>query len=184
MHGTKIAAWCYHLALMRVPICVLAVCAPLMMPACASAPASDASASAPAATAAAEKKAGDPTISIARLEVNSAQPRTATSVPLVVRVKVENRTEEPVTVDRIDVGSVGVGPYNILSTSQNFRHEVKVGHASVFPVWVQAEPTRLEDTIGGQEGSMMMRAAVYVTTPTRPQRRLATVQKVDTSLSH
>jgi hypothetical protein len=103
---------------------------------------------------------------------------------MVVRVKVENRTEEPMTVDRIDVGSMGVGPYTITSTSQNFKHEVKVGHASVFPVWVQAAPTPLDDTIGGQEGSMMMRLSVYVTTPSRPQRRLTQTQRVDTSLSH
>ena len=175
---------------MRVPLCVLAVCAPLMMSACASAPASDASGSAQAPTTAAatsaatDKKPAEPAIGVARIEVNSAQPRTATSVPMVVRVKVENRTEEPVTVDRIDVGSMGVGPYTINSTSQNFHHEVKVGHVSVFPVWVQAAPTQLDDTIGGQEGSMMMRIAVYVTTPTRPQHRLTQTERVDTSLSH
>ena len=173
---------------MRVPLCVLAVCAPLMMSACASAPASDASGSATtsaAATAApTDKKPAEPAIGVARIEVNSAQPRTATSVPMVVRVKVENRTEEPVTVDRIDVGSMGVGPYTIASTSQNFHHEVKVGHVSVFPVWVQAAPTQLDDTIGGQEGSMMMRLSVYVTTPTRPQHRLTQTERVDTSLSH
>jgi len=151
-----------------------------MMSACASAP--DASGS--ATTAAAQKKPVEPVIGIARLEINSAQPKTATSVPMVVRVKVENRTEEPITVDRIDVGSMGIGPYTIVSTSQDFHHEVKVGHASVFPVWVQAEPTKLEDTISGQEGSMMMRLAVYVTTPTRPQHRLTQTERVDTSLSH
>jgi hypothetical protein len=103
---------------------------------------------------------------------------------MIVRVKVENRTEEPMTVDRIDVSSAGVGPYNIASTSQNFHHEVKVGHVAVFPVWVQAEPTKLEDTIAGQEGSMMVRASVYVTTPSRTQHRVNTVQKVETSLTH
>lgn len=174
---------------MRVPIRVLAVCAPLLMSACASAPASGTSGSAPAETtvaaaAAADKKPTEPVIGISRLEVNAAQPKTATSVPMVVRVKVENRTEEPVTVDRIDVGSMGVGPYSITSTSQNFHHEVKVGHASVFPVWVQATPSPLDDTIGGQEGKMMMRLAVYVTTPTRPQHRLTHTERVDTSLSH
>lgn len=172
---------------MRVPICVLAVCAPLLLSACASAPASDASGPAPTTAAAApasDKKTAEPNIGVARVEVNSAQPRTATSVPMVVRVKVENRTEEPVTVDRIDVGSMGVGPYTIATTSQNFHHEVKVGHVSVFPVWVQAAPTQLDDTIGGQEGSMMMRISVYVTTPTRAQHRLTQTERVDTSLSH
>ncbi|MEK6372517.1 MAG: hypothetical protein AABO58_07445 [Acidobacteriota bacterium] len=172
---------------MRVPLCVLAVCAPLLLSACASAPASDTSGSASTTTTAAAtpaKKPAEPVISIARLDVNSAQPKTATSVPMVVRVKVENRTEEPVTVDRIDVGSMGVGPYTITSTSQNFHHEVKIGHASVFPVWVQATPTPLDDTIGGQEGKMMMRLSVYVTTPTRPQHRLTQTERVDTSLSH
>jgi len=157
----------------------LLVC--LLAAGCASAPATDSSSTAAAAP---DKKPAEPSISIARLDVNSAQPSSATSVPMIVRVNVENRTEELVTVDRIDVGSVGVGPYSIASTSQNFHHEVKVGHVSVFPVWVQATPTKLEDTIGGQEGAMMIRAAVYVTTPSRPQHRLATVQKVDTSLSH
>jgi hypothetical protein len=171
---------------MRVPLCVLAVCAPLLLSACASAPVSDTSGSASTTTTAAAtpaKKPAEPVISIARLDVNPAQPKTATSVPMVVRVKVENRTEEPVTVDRIDVGSMGVGPYTITSTSQNFHHEVKVGHASVFPVWVQATPTPLDDTIGGQEGKMMMRLSVYVTTPTRRQHRLTQTERVDTSLS-
>lgn len=180
---------------MRVPLCVLAVYAALSMSACATTPASDSPGAAKSTTAAVpDKKPLDPVIGIARLEVNSAEPRTATSVPMVVRVKVENRTEEPVTVERIDVGSVGVGPYTINSTSQNFHHEVKPGHVSVFPVWVQAIPGTenateaarrgVDETIGGQEGSMMMRAAVYVSTPTRPQHRLATVQKVETSLTH
>ena len=166
-------------------MCVLAVCAALLMSACASTP-PGASGSAPETTTAAataDKKPAEPEISIARLDVNSAQPRTATAVPMIVRVKVENRTEEPVMVDRIDVGSMGVGPYTITSTSQNFHHEVKVGHASVFPVWVQAAPTPLDDTIGGQEGKMMMRLSVYVTTPTRPQHRLTHTERVDTSLS-
>lgn len=142
-----------------------------------------AGASSPAAAATPEKK-GDPVISIARLDVNAAQPGSATSVPLIIRVKVENRTDEPVTVDRIDVGSVGIGPYTIASTSQDFHHAVQVGHVSVFPVWVQGTPATTEDTLGGQEGTLMIRAAVYVTTPSRAQRRLTMVQKVDTSLTH
>jgi hypothetical protein len=164
----------------------------LLMPACASAPPAGSGAS--TAASAETKKPAEPTIAIARLDVNAAQPSSAASVPMIVRVKVENRTDEAVTVDRIDVSSVGMGPYTINSTSQDFHHEVKVGHVSVFPVWVQAIPSSQsateaqrrggEESVGGQEGSMMMRAAVYVTTPSRPQHRLNAIQKVDTSLSH
>jgi hypothetical protein len=158
----------------------LLVC--LLAAACASAPSTDTPADTGGAAAPAKKPA-EPTVSIARLDVNSAQPRSATSVPMIVRVKVENRTEEAVVVDRIDVSSAGIGPYTISSTAQDFHHEVKVGHVSVFPVWVQAVPSTVEDTIGGQEGSMMVRASVFVTTPTRKQHRLTTVQKVETSLT-
>lgn len=154
----------------------------LLAAACASAPATDTQTATAGGAAEPAKKPSEPTIGIARLDVNGAQPRSVTSVPLIVRVRVENRTEESVTVDRIDVASAGVGPYTIATTSQDFHHEVKVGHVSVFPVWVQATPSTETDTIGGQEGSMMMRAAVYVTTPTRPQHRLQTVQKVETSI--
>ncbi len=164
------------------PVCLLAA-------ACASAPDSPA----PAAGTTPAKKPVEPTISIARLDVNSAQPRSATSVPMIVRVKVENRTEEPVTVNRIEVSSAGVGPYTIHSTGQDFNYEVKVGHASVFPVWVQAVPSTedateaarrgVEQSLGGQEGAMMVRAAVHVTSASRPQHRLMTVQKVETSLT-
>ena len=172
--------WCYHPPIMKTSWFL--VC--LLTAGCASAPAPDSTTSATTTTAAAPaKKPVEPIIGIARLDVNSAQPRTATSVPMIVRVRVENRTEEMVTVDRIDVSSAGIGPFNISSTSQDFHHEVKVGHVSVFPVWVQAIPSTESDTIGGQEGSMMMRASVYITTPSRPQHRLSTVQKVETSLS-
>ena len=170
-------------------VCVLAS-------ACASssAPSARNAAGGTAAAATEVKKIAEPTIEIARLDVNAAQPSTAASVPMIVRVKVENRTEETVTVDRIDVSTVGIGAYTINSTSQDFHHEVKVGHVSVFPVWVQAIPSTsnaneaqqrgVEESIVGQEGFVMMRAAVYVTTPSHPQHRLNTVQKVETSLTH
>jgi len=158
-------------------VCLLAAACASSTPSSTDTPAATADAAAPA------KKPADPIIAIARLDVNSAQPRTATSVPMIVRVRVENRTEETVTVDRIDVSSAGIGPYTVSSTSQDFHHEVQVGHVSVFPVWVQATPSTESDTIGGQEGSMMMRASVYVTSPSRPQHRLSTVQKVETSLT-
>ena len=163
--------------------------AALLLFACAS---SDSGTTQPTAAASGKAKRAEPIVSIATLEVNAAQPRSATSVPLIVKVRVENKTGEPVTVDRVEVSSVGVGPYTINSTARDFHFQVKDGHVSTFQVWAQGIPSTedptaaanrgVEQSLGGQEGMMIIRAAVDVSTPAGGSHRLNAVQKIQTSL--
>jgi hypothetical protein len=127
-------------------------------------------------------KRGEPAISIHTLEISAAQPRRASTIPIIVRVGVTNTSQAALTVDRIDVSSVGVGPYDIASTARDFHHVVEPGHVATFPIWVQATVSVAEQTISGQESSMMIRAVVFVSSPVGPSRSM-TVQRVDTTVS-
>jgi hypothetical protein len=124
----------------------------------------------------------EPRITIDTLEISAAQPPRTGTVPIVVRVSVTNTTQTLLTVDRIDVSSVGVGPYDIVSTAKDFHHALQAGHFAVFPVWVQASVSTAEQFISGQESSMVMRAVVFLSSPGGASRAMV-VQRVDTTVS-
>jgi len=59
-----------------------------------------------------------------------AQPRRASSIPIIARVSVSNTPHDVFTVDRIDVSPVGVGPYDIASTAIDSHHPVQIGRVA------------------------------------------------------
>lgn len=110
--------------------------------------------SAPAAPAAATR----PQITIRALEVPFAQPVSVERFSVLVEFEIGNPSREPLTLHRIDLSSVGIGPYNVATTSQDFAIVIPPGQSAEAKVWAQASAG---EALGGQEGAVMLRGVAY-----------------------
>lgn len=118
-----------------------------------------------------------PEISVQRLVVPRANPGSTFSI--LVAVAVQNRSSDPITVSRIDVGSTGVGPFDIQSSTQNYDVTIAPGATEAVEVWAQAAPGQSE--IGGEEGAVLVRGVVYYEA-FAGKRRAVFSQRVRTSI--
>ncbi len=88
----------------------------------------------------------DPKISIHPVKVPEATTPRVDAFSSVLEVEIQNTAAEPITVDRIQLSSVGLGTYTILPVDQRPQKQIAPGATETFRVWaqVQVQPTASE----------------------------------------
>ncbi len=123
----------------------------------------------------------DPAISVLTLEVPRARPSTAQQFTTMVKIAIINRSSEPVTVERIDIESVGTGPFNLLSSTRTFNQVLEPRREGIYQVFAQANVNVAEEAISRSEGMIFVRGVALFKTSTGSTRKVF-VQRVGTTM--
>ena len=88
----------------------------------------------------------DPKISIRPVKVPESMTPRVDSFSSVLEIEIQNTAAEPLTVDRIELSSVGLGTYTILPVNERPQKQIAPGATETFRVWaqVQVQPTASE----------------------------------------
>ena len=88
----------------------------------------------------------DPKISIHPVKVPETMTPRVDSFSSVLEIEIENTAAEALTVDRIQLSSVGLSTYTILPVDQRPQKQIAPGATETFRVWaqVQVQPTASE----------------------------------------
>ncbi len=124
----------------------------------------------------------EPHINVSTVEVPRALPETTRQFFTTVQVEILNRSGEPVSLQRIEFASVGVGPFTILQTSRDFNQAIEPSQGLRFPVWAQMTYNGLDETLAQSEGPLIVRGVAVFTTPGGGFRQVF-LQRVNTSVS-
>jgi len=79
-------------------------------------------------------------------------------ISLNLEVDVINRSAEPITLQRIQLETVGLGAYSLPSTSRPFANTIEPGHVTTVKLVL---PAQAQDTIQGANGPVTMRGIGY-----------------------
>ena len=96
----------------------------------------------------------DPEFNVRMVRVPGARPNRANAFASVVEVDVINRSSERITLDSLQITSVGMGAYTIPPVRQDFHQAIPPGQFESVKVFVQVVA---EDTIGQAEEPIMVR---------------------------
>lgn len=110
----------------------------------------------------------EPEFNIRVLQVPEALPGMANPFATVVQVDVINRSSEPLTLQRIEVSSVGEGRYEFDREREQFNRVVQPGKFDSFPVRVLVYAN---ETIGRAEEPLHIRGTVFFSTEDGAFRR-------------
>ena len=102
----------------------------------------------------------DPLISVQTLEVPRARPSSARQFTTMVKIAVTNRSSEQITVERIDLESVGSGPFTIAPSSRTFNQVLDSRGEGIFQVFAQASVDQNEADVARSEGVVVIRGNV------------------------
>ena len=89
---------------------------------------------------------------VARHETGSSSVRLA--------IRVLNTSSEPLTLDRVQVQSMGMGAYTIPSSTQPVGKVIAPNQVGEYEFWI---PVQVEDTIQGANGPVSIRGIAYFT---------------------
>jgi hypothetical protein len=84
------------------------------------------------------------------------------AIAVNLEMEIINRSSEPLTVERIQVESMGAGAYTIPSTSRPFEKVIPPDRIEVFDLWA---PANAENTILGANGPVTVRSVVTYRSP-------------------
>jgi len=85
------------------------------------------------------------------------------NVPVHYRVRVANKSAEPITLTRIEVRSIGMGAYTLNPQSHPFKKMVAPDHFEVVDFWL---PAVIDDpTVYGANGPVTLRAVAHFDSP-------------------
>jgi len=85
------------------------------------------------------------------------------SLPVHYKVRVANRSGEPITLTSIQVQSMGYGAYVLSPQSRPFKQKIAPDHFEVVEFWVPAE---IEDpSLYGANGPVTLRAIAHFDSP-------------------
>jgi hypothetical protein len=90
------------------------------------------------------------------------------------RVRVRNVANEPVTLKRIDLASVGYGAYNVGPLSQPFDLTIKPGSESSAEFWAAGQI--VDPSITGANGPVTLRAVMLFDSPVGQLQTVVTQQ--------
>ena len=79
-------------------------------------------------------------------------------LPVQYRLQVGNRSAEKITLKRVTLVSMGVGAYDVPSTSRPFSTEIQPDQAQIVEFWVPANVSNA--TIIGANGPVTLRATL------------------------
>ena len=105
-----------------------------------------------------------PDIRIMQLSsVPAAARHVEGNLPIHYRMRVSNRSAEPITIKQVSVQSMGYGAYNVDLTSRPFKTRVEPDQFQEVEFWV---PARIDDaSIVGANGPVTLRATVQFDSP-------------------
>jgi LEA14-like dessication related protein len=98
-----------------------------------------------------------PTVVVGTLEVPKMEATTMSRMSIIVKIGVRNEDEDPLTVERLEIVSVGLGPYQIYQAERTFNTELAPAEAKTFEVVATADAMTKDDRVGGQEGTVQVR---------------------------
>lgn len=98
-----------------------------------------------------------PVVTVQTLEVPRANPGASFSV--MVRLDVRNPSSDPITIQRVELASAGIGAFDVAPATRDFDVLVPSSGNRIIEVWAQAAPGQSD--IGGQEGAVLLRGAIY-----------------------
>jgi hypothetical protein len=105
-----------------------------------------------------------PEIVIEQLSSVASAARNVTGgISVHYRIRVRNVANEPVTLKRIDLVTVGPGSYNLGPLSRPFDVTIKSGSESSVEVWGPANIT--DPSVAGANGPVTLRAIVLFDSP-------------------
>jgi len=126
-----------------------------------------------------KSRVADPEIVIEQLSnVAPAARNIDGGIPLHYRIRVRNVADEPVTLKRIDLSSVGYGSYDVMPHSQGFDVKINPGSESKVELWVPGQITN--PSITGANGPVTLRAIMLFDSPSG-QLQTAVTQQVRSS---
>lgn len=82
-------------------------------------------------------------------------------IPVNLEVDVINRSAEPITLQRIQLETVGLGAYELATTSRPFDSTIQPGHVATVKMRLTAQA---QGTIQGANGPVTMRGIGYFDT--------------------
>lgn len=114
---------------------------------------------------------GNTKVSIIKPEIDIAQissvPQAARHVeggiPVHFAMRVANRFGETITLKSVNLQSVGVGAYDVASTSRPFKTKIQPDQEETVEFWVPANVGM--STIVGANGPVTLRATLYFDSP-------------------
>jgi hypothetical protein len=105
-----------------------------------------------------------PEIDIAQLSsIPQAARHVEGAIPVHFAMRVSNRFGEPITLKSVNLQSVGVGAYDIASTSRPFKTMIQPDQEETVQFWVPANIGMA--TIVGANGPVTLRATLYFDSP-------------------
>jgi hypothetical protein len=106
----------------------------------------------------------EPEIAFTQLNLLPQVARQITgNVPVHYRVRVANKSAEPITLMRLDVRSLGQGAYTLEPQSHPFKTKIEPDHFEVVEFWM---PAYIDDpTVYGANGPVTLRAVAHFDSP-------------------
>jgi hypothetical protein len=91
------------------------------------------------------------------------------AAPVNLRVLIQNRSAEPITLTRLQLESVTQGAYTVNESNNPFNVAIAPEQIGEVAFWV---PTVVEDTIAGAQGPVTLRVVAYFDSPTGQFRKI------------
>jgi hypothetical protein len=123
-----------------------------------------------------------PTMVVGTLEVPHMDATLMSQMSLIIHVQVTNQDDEPLVVERLEIASVGPGPYHVYRTEQSYHRELAAGGTDVLDIVAGAQAMTRDDRIGGQEGMVQIRVVGFFRSSAGSFRKV-TIQHVGTTYS-
>ncbi|HEU4522528.1 MAG TPA: hypothetical protein VFT12_11025 [Thermoanaerobaculia bacterium] len=105
-----------------------------------------------------------PEIDIAQISsLPTAARHVQGGIPVHYALRVGNRSAETITLKSVQVQSVGMGAYDVATTSRPFTTKIQPDQFEIVEFWVPANVST--STIVGANGPVTLRATVYFDSP-------------------
>lgn len=105
-----------------------------------------------------------PDIEIAQISsIPQAARHVEGGIPVHFAMRVSNRFGEPITLKSVNLQSIGVGAYDVSSTSRPFKTQIQPDAEETVEFWVPANVGM--STIVGANGPVTLRATLYFDSP-------------------
>jgi len=98
-------------------------------------------------------------------------------IPVNFEIAIANRSAETLTLQRIELQSMGMGAYTVQSTAKPFDRKIVSNAIERVELWA---PAQMEQTITGANGPVTLRVTVYFNSDLGKFRRIY-VQQVNAS---
>lgn len=121
-------------------------------------------------------------IRVRPIEVPRARPLPNAQFTTIVHVDVGNTSGSEIELQRIEISSIGEGPYEIGSASRDFNQTIAPNVARTFSIWAPARYRDLDETLAQSAGVVMVRGVAVFRSPAGDFRK-SFVQRTGTTMN-